>query len=134
MRISCCSSDVCSSDLCSARSSCISRLKGIFAPSMRAVPERHHRQSAMKEKRNDDNLRRCARSVRASSAWPDRSHSWPERWGRSEEHTSELQSLMGNSYADFCLQKQTAKILITSPKIQTTHGLDKYIDYNRNRY
>src|SRR3546814_6315811 len=25
---------------------------------------------------------------------------------RSEEHTSELQSLMRNSYADFCLQKK----------------------------
>src|SRR3546814_5274754 len=27
-------------------------------------------------------------------------------WGRSEEHTSELQSLMRNSYADFCLKKK----------------------------
>src|SRR3546814_1815856 len=27
--------------------------------------------------------------------------------GRSEEHTSELQSLMRNSYAVFCLQKNT---------------------------
>src|SRR3546814_4589790 len=27
--------------------------------------------------------------------------------GRSEEHTSELQSLMSTSYADFCLKKQT---------------------------
>src|SRR3546814_5794254 len=26
-------------------------------------------------------------------------------WLRSEEHTSELQSLMRNSYADFCLEK-----------------------------
>src|SRR3546814_6415169 len=26
---------------------------------------------------------------------------------RSEEHTSELQSLMGNSYAVFCLKKKT---------------------------
>src|SRR3546814_10443620 len=30
--------------------------------------------------------------------------------GRSEEHTSELQSLMRNSYAVFCLTKQTYKI------------------------
>src|SRR3546814_4864432 len=29
------------------------------------------------------------------------------RTRRSEEHTSELQSLMGISYAVFCLQKQT---------------------------
>src|SRR3546814_5202193 len=28
------------------------------------------------------------------------------RRNRSEEHTSELQSLMRNSYADFCLTKQ----------------------------
>src|SRR3546814_9810213 len=31
-------------------------------------------------------------------------------WGlRSEEHTSELQSLMRNSYAVFCLKKKTTK-------------------------
>src|SRR3546814_9093556 len=29
-----------------------------------------------------------------------------ERCGRSEEHTSELQSLMRNSYAVFCLKKK----------------------------
>src|SRR3546814_10201998 len=29
--------------------------------------------------------------------------------GRSEEHTSELQSLMRNSYAVFCLQKKTTE-------------------------
>src|SRR3546814_2695530 len=29
---------------------------------------------------------------------------------RSEEHTSELQSLMRNSYAVFCLQKQTTHL------------------------
>src|SRR3546814_7844872 len=30
--------------------------------------------------------------------------------GRSEEHTSELQSLMRNSYADFCLKKKKTRI------------------------
>src|SRR3546814_3010749 len=30
---------------------------------------------------------------------------------RSEEHTSELQSLMRISYADFCLQKKTNKLV-----------------------
>src|SRR3546814_2391907 len=34
---------------------------------------------------------------------------WPGRW-RSEEHTSELQSLMRNSYAVFCLKKKTTAI------------------------
>src|SRR3546814_3954835 len=31
---------------------------------------------------------------------------WPNRAWRSEEHTSELQSLMRNSYAVFCLKKK----------------------------
>src|SRR3546814_4205129 len=30
-----------------------------------------------------------------------------DSWGRSEEHTSELQSLMRISYAVFCLKKKT---------------------------
>src|SRR3546814_6146810 len=38
--------------------------------------------------------------------------------GRSEEHTSELQSLMCMSYAVFCLQKKTSK---TQPPICLTH-------------
>src|SRR3546814_9622805 len=37
---------------------------------------------------------------------------------RSEEHTSELQSLMRISYAVFCLQKKT-KVLIIQTKIVT---------------
>src|SRR3546814_6534435 len=32
-----------------------------------------------------------------------------QRYGRSEEHTSELQSLMRNSYAVFCLKKKNTK-------------------------
>src|SRR3546814_10758971 len=32
---------------------------------------------------------------------------------RSEEHTSELQSLMRHSYAVFCLKKQTKRTLLT---------------------
>src|SRR3546814_5835165 len=31
---------------------------------------------------------------------------WEQPWGRSEEHTSELQSLMRISYAVFCLKKK----------------------------
>src|SRR3546814_5785224 len=31
---------------------------------------------------------------------------WPDECGRSEEHTSELQSLMRISYAVFCLKKK----------------------------
>src|SRR3546814_10677059 len=37
----------------------------------------------------------------------------PDGKGRSEEHTSELQSLMRNSYAVFCLKKKTQETKIT---------------------
>src|SRR3546814_4749202 len=37
---------------------------------------------------------------------------------RSEEHTSELQSLMRISYAVFCLKKKNQKQTTTSPKTQ----------------
>src|SRR3546814_6630886 len=33
-------------------------------------------------------------------------HPYPDRTGRSEEHTSEIQSLMRISYAVFCLKKK----------------------------
>src|SRR3546814_1363858 len=44
----------------------------------------------------------------------------PARHLRSEEHTSELQSLMRISYAVFCLKKKTNK------------HLNKYTKYNQN--
>src|SRR3546814_10891786 len=37
---------------------------------------------------------------------------------RSEEHTSELQSLMRISYAVFCLQKTNTKIITTNTQLQ----------------
>src|SRR3546814_4414504 len=37
----------------------------------------------------------------------------PDHRGRSEEHTSELQSLMRISYAVFCLKKKTIRWSIT---------------------
>src|SRR3546814_5515860 len=42
--------------------------------------------------------------------------------GRSAEHTSELQSLMRNSYAVFCLKKQKSKLSIihTNMEIRNT--------------
>src|SRR3546814_10697173 len=46
-------------------------------------------------------LRNPARAVRRHCRAP--------RSGRSEEHTSELQSLMRNSYAVFCLKKKKYK-------------------------
>src|SRR3546814_10451782 len=46
--------------------------------------------------------------------------------GRSEEHTSELQSLMRNSYAVFCLKKKK------SPK-QTTKSIPNITQYKTNK-
>src|SRR3546814_5168158 len=42
------------------------------------------------------------------------------RWARSEEHTSELQSLMRISYAVFCLKKKNTNKHITSPNTHVT--------------
>src|SRR3546814_3608102 len=58
---------------------------------------------------------RKPRSVRSS-----------QRQSRSEEHTSELQSLMRNSYAVFCLKKknQLHTILNTAHKRSTHTNLD----------
>src|SRR3546814_3720045 len=47
-------------------------------------------------------MSRAAR--RRRDRWPSREEAW-----RSEEHTSELQSLMRISYAVFCLKKKTQK-------------------------
>src|SRR3546814_4249598 len=43
------------------------------------------------------------------------------RTARSEEHTSELQSLMRISYAVFCLKKQN-KLTLTHPQNSTSHN------------
>src|SRR3546814_8073525 len=45
------------------------------------------------------------RKLHSVSDWPERRDSGV-RLGRSEEHTSELQSLMRISYAVFCLKKK----------------------------
>src|SRR3546814_2421818 len=38
-------------------------------------------------------------------------------WNRSEEHTSELQSLMRISYAVFCLKNKTIPFFLSSPPL-----------------
>src|SRR3546814_4906786 len=96
MRISYVSSDVCSSDLQEIRP--VSRpchLRGpdshqnnLLFPSGSRARKRKHSRSAIAETR----------------AGPPATA--PQRSVRSEEHTSELQSLMRNSYAVFCLKKK----------------------------
>src|SRR3546814_5109739 len=52
---------------------------------------------------------------------------------RSEEHTSELQSLMRNSYAVFCLKKTTPRQKITRPKAHSTQSTQARISTHINR-
>src|SRR3546814_4272102 len=51
---------------------------------------------------------------------------------RSEEHTSELQSLMRISYAVFCLKKKNKTTLIKKAKIASYHQHDLH-QYNHTR-
>src|SRR3546814_7979421 len=120
MRISDWSSDVCSSDLATADPA--SDAEHRAAPSRRWSCDCGSRSP----------VRRCAgwpsmRSRAANAAWStparhrepaeanaarlqDRRHAGSTRLKyRSEEHTSELQSLMRISYAVFCLKKKTRK-------------------------
>src|SRR3546814_1329073 len=48
---------------------------------------------------------------------------------RSEEHTSELQSLMRNSYAVFCLKKKTNNKLKHTNTLELHHNTDSYTIY-----
>src|SRR3546814_4271028 len=49
-----------------------------------------------------------------------------EWMGRSEEHTSELQSLMRSSYAVFCLKKKKTVIDTRQTRTSIRPGQDKY--------
>src|SRR3546814_10695712 len=48
------------------------------------------------------------------------------RGSRSEEHTSELQSLMRNSYAVFCLNKTNQRIVVVDPNSHITNTPQRY--------
>src|SRR3546814_4459714 len=52
---------------------------------------------------------------------------------RSEEHTSELQSLMRISYAVFCLKKKKTEKKIQITPNQYTHTTNDYIQSTRNQ-
>src|SRR3546814_4697563 len=120
MRISDWSSDVCSSDLRRRRgraTGCGRGRAGAFP-----APRRASRQARLASD-SSDRLRPW-REVRPrprhgagrartgiSSRRPNRGRATASRRERSEEHTSELQSLMRISYAVFCLKKKNKTIL-----------------------
>src|SRR3546814_10849169 len=64
----------------------------------------------------DETRRRGPVSRNRFAPWPDATQSQP--LVRSEEHTSELQSLMRISYAVFCLKKKTHKTINNCNSIQ----------------
>src|SRR3546814_9578431 len=109
MRISDWSSDVCSSDLLPYKIlGCLLSLNGCCLMDDDRLAEfmqfsrkhRHKFKRIAKATRNE-----CEHDDVQNEAWILAEH-W-EQAGRSEEHTSELQSLMRISYAVFCLKKKT---------------------------
>src|SRR3546814_4454185 len=101
MRISDWSSDVCSSDL-DMRHEVVDRQHGLVAGRNRVG----HRQGARRTGQTDvaDHAAALAQNCDRRIV-DDRRLLYAERERRSEEHTSELQSLMRISYAVFCLKK-----------------------------
>src|SRR3546814_2171801 len=101
MRISDWSSDVCSSDL--AGQSRLARLLVGAVP----LPLGHQFRSALQPLFGLDHVAR-REPIIAAPVLAEFDQVWrtANRAHRSEEHTSELQSLMRNSYAVFCLKKK----------------------------
>src|SRR3546814_5957018 len=107
MRISDWSSDVCSSDLRHDRLRCRLRDTDLGDELRRAIaiaPRRLHRQSERAARRAVFGPARIVR-LAADTAEQRPFRSDDRKPKRSEEHTSELQSLMRISYAVFCLKK-----------------------------
>src|SRR3546814_6357840 len=98
MRISDWSSDVCSSDLGGSRADLVLLRKQ--EPRVTSAVSSGSGLPLSQEHRSG----RCCAAL--SPVLEARQGGRP---GRSEEHTSELQSLMRISYADFCLQKKKTK-------------------------
>src|SRR3546814_6327121 len=95
MRISDWSSDVCSSELAPTGKPAVVRRRLTASKTQRTPANPARRRSAFF---TADKL------ILQEAA---RGPCVPEHWPRSEEHTSELQSLMRNTYAVFCLKKKT---------------------------
>src|SRR3546814_10340078 len=138
MRISDWSSDVCSSDLTTLADQLVNRrhealhlFKLLYRVPVRAKtqkprrptgPPGHHTQSAMFKLKKPVQGQRLGCSPTTSP-----------RVARSEEHTSELQSLMRISYAVFCLKKKTQyKPTTSTPTHYTTNYLSKISIYKHN--
>src|SRR3546814_6203629 len=114
MRISDWSSDVCSSDLCGAiavKSGIISAFGINVIADVAAI--RFHHIAAQTEGHGKAAGNLCDRTFAKNILMSRMSafHGLEQAIAvRSEEHTSELKSLMRNTYAVFCLKKNTKRI------------------------
>src|SRR3546814_4556068 len=127
MRISDWSSDVCSSDLRRSPAPCARHGHGDRGDVARrpATPHLPHRASRFRrdDRRTGDRRWREPAALLSEPRYHRRARvdDIAVQIGRSEEHTSELQSLMRNSYAVFCLKKKK-----TSSYTQTIMTPSKY--------
>src|SRR3546814_1934685 len=123
LRIGDWSSDVCSSDLFSCAAGTRCRVAALATLGWDQTPGRfiyvsHFQVRRSCRSRPDERRGRVLRPARRAKSVPLRlfcnvlsilpSCRLPSASGRSEEHTSELQSLMRISYAVFCLKKKTS--------------------------
>src|SRR3546814_9769804 len=109
------------------------KMKSMAGRDIRKVPLRQVRSGVMAQSHSKHNMMcRCCQTAGAAFNWCDNSRGanldhklrlQPRRRaarlrcrsaGRSEEHTSELQSLMRISYAVFCLKKNKIRSIIIS--------------------
>src|SRR3546814_3047302 len=101
MLISAWSSDVCPSD---CKSTALAKLHGQHRDRRFPVPDHHRLAPPQGIDRPADLPAAPLRGARHQKANSVMRGMWSD--GRSEEHTSELQSLMRISYAVFCLKKK----------------------------
>src|SRR3546814_4670993 len=86
-------------------SRCVTERSARYDPATRAVtPERRRRLGAITLSRGPDS---SAEPAAVSAALEEAVREHGLHLLRSEEHTSELQSVMRISYADFCLKKKS---------------------------
>src|SRR3546814_3155941 len=120
MRISDGSADVCSSDLAEqvagdARHQSHAQQDGKDEQDDERKPDRERRKNAVPpftpEQRNDNR----GHDHRQEGSQPRRHGEDGDEHGRSEEHTSELQSLMRNSYAVFFLKTKNKQTNTNTP-------------------
>src|SRR3546814_10099619 len=109
MRISDWSSDVCSSDLLSARPQHLACAALLSADIMLNKPGGALGQLLLDgtlQQHRGTQLRPIKVHLHTVLPLKNFAYCWLDSYRRSEEHTSELQSLMRNSYAVFCLTKK----------------------------